>query len=207
MAEIHRQASRLVKKQSEHGISLEEFAASMAALGKCEKQAPLSMQFAQTAEWAEKLAKLSKVSTLFDFKPCYRQVHGFGVHDVPFDHLLKALLSCRRLYRSFAYWSSRLSSLCFPHLSRSRTLLFLPAAPAACPEMCWLNLLPSASNQLQAGWPGSEIQLYLPEFLLLHLLQTAHTAERQSSHQVFCAGHACCQSSMSQVTAPAEVWS
>lgn len=67
MAEIHRQAARLVKRQLEHGVSLEEFAASMAALGKCEKQPPLSMQFERLAEWAGKLAKLSQVLHL---TPC-----------------------------------------------------------------------------------------------------------------------------------------
>ncbi|KAK9861214.1 hypothetical protein WJX84_000325 [Apatococcus fuscideae] len=83
LAEIHRQASRLVKKQAEHGVSLEEFSASMAALGKCEKQPPLSMQFERVAEWAGKLAKLSKeqadaLSLSFEepLKECVRTVRS-----------------------------------------------------------------------------------------------------------------------------------
>lgn len=60
LAETHRQASRLIKRQGELGASLAEFGSSLLGLGKCE-QPPLADQFLTMGEKSATLAKSSQV--------------------------------------------------------------------------------------------------------------------------------------------------
>ena len=59
LAETHRQAQRLIKKQSELGSSLGEFGSSLLGLGKFE-QPPLADQFLNMGEKSALLARTSQ---------------------------------------------------------------------------------------------------------------------------------------------------
>lgn len=61
LAETHRQAQRLIKKQSELGSSLGEFGSSLLGLGKFE-QPPLADQFLNMGEKSALLARNSQAS-------------------------------------------------------------------------------------------------------------------------------------------------
>lgn len=60
MAETHRQASKLIKRQGELGLSLGEFGSSLMVLGKFEQSA-LADHFVNIGEKSQKLAKQSQV--------------------------------------------------------------------------------------------------------------------------------------------------
>ena len=62
MAETHRQASKLIKRQGELGLSLGEFGSSLMVLGKFEQSA-LADHFVNIGEKSQKLAKQSQVSS------------------------------------------------------------------------------------------------------------------------------------------------
>jgi hypothetical protein len=61
LAETHRQAQRLIRKQTELGASLGDFGSSLLGLGKFE-QPPLADQFLSMGEKSAVLAKNSQVS-------------------------------------------------------------------------------------------------------------------------------------------------
>lgn len=60
MAETHRQASRLIKRQGELGASLGEFGSSLMGLGKFEKP-PLADHFLDIGDKSQILAQQSQV--------------------------------------------------------------------------------------------------------------------------------------------------
>ena len=60
LAETHRQAQRLIKKQSELGSSLGDFGSSLVGLGKFE-QPPLADQFLNMGEKSALLSRTSQV--------------------------------------------------------------------------------------------------------------------------------------------------
>ena len=60
MSETHRQASRLIKRQEELGVSLGEFGTSLMGLGKFEP-GPLADQFMNIGEKSQSLARQSQV--------------------------------------------------------------------------------------------------------------------------------------------------
>ena len=71
LGETHRQAQRLIKKQSELGSSLGEFGSSLLGLGKFE-QPPLADQFLNMGEKSATLARNSQART----HPCRRKTFG-----------------------------------------------------------------------------------------------------------------------------------